>query len=294
MGPPLAVVGPPLAGIARRSYIGEVLPNDNLARVIMQRRDFLFAFAALPLFISARRVPGAASVIGVVYGAGTRGGRTTRGLQFGISEAKRTSELLGREIEWIERAGTQGVQSLIRARAELIIALGDVGPIPASSPPILRLPADGQPAGDCGPNEWSIAPAPEQKNAVLREYRSSHTSAPRDLRVLAWHQSLEKFGAAQLNQRYRVATGEGMGENAWLGWFAAKVALESVLRGNAAAELKRTGFAVDGHKGVGLGFDPQRRLQQPLYVAGDSNVLAEITPPSTPAACAIPASPPPH
>jgi hypothetical protein len=65
--------------------------------------------------------------------------------------------------------------------------------------------------------------------------------------------------------------GTVMTGDAWLGWFAFKVLVESVLRVNAAdsravtAYLARRDTRFDGHKGAPLYFDADRRLVQPLY-----------------------------
>ena len=41
---------------------------------------------------------------------------------------------------------------------------------------------------------------------------------------MLWDASLERFGATQLNDRYRRRFGVGMDGPAWAGWFAAKLA----------------------------------------------------------------------
>lgn len=84
--------------------------------------------------------------------------------------------------------------------------------------------------------------------------------APGTAVPVAWHPSLRRYGAAQLNERFRERTGRGMDENAWYGWMAVKLVAEAGLRGRPLAEAR-----TDGHKGGALSFR-EGRLHQPLYV----------------------------
>jgi hypothetical protein len=97
-------------------------------------------------------------------------------------------------------------------------------------------------------------------------------------RAVAWHASLEKFGAEQLNQRFRARARAEMDDAAWAGWLALKILLESALRApevdgpKLRVYLERPDARFDGHKGVPLSFRPwDHQLRQPLYVvAGDT------------------------
>lgn len=90
----------------------------------------------------------------------------------------------------------------------------------------------------------------------------------------AWRHDLVRYGAAQLNDRYRARFGATARMNgpAWAGWFAAKVLVEASLRArnDTAAALRDALFSVrfDGHKGVPLHFAPDGVLEQPLYPRG--------------------------
>lgn len=92
-------------------------------------------------------------------------------------------------------------------------------------------------------------------------------------RIVLWNSSLEKYGAAQLNDRFHSRFTYAMDSAAWAGWFAVKVIWESILRsredatlGNSLASAK-TQF--DGHKGAPLSFrEWDRQLRQPLYAVG--------------------------
>jgi ABC transporter substrate binding protein (PQQ-dependent alcohol dehydrogenase system) len=90
--------------------------------------------------------------------------------------------------------------------------------------------------------------------------------------IVTWHSTLERYGAAQLNDRFRSATGRQMDGAAWCGWFATKVVLESSLRmrGKGAAGLREHLIAddtqFDGHKGAPLSFRASdHQLREPVY-----------------------------
>lgn len=96
----------------------------------------------------------------------------------------------------------------------------------------------------------------------------------RAARVVAWHPALERFGAEQLNDRWRARFGgRGMDGSGWAGWMAAKALCDASLRARTtapaalAASLGGPGAQIDGHKGTPLSFRPwDHQLRQPLYV----------------------------
>ena len=108
-------------------------------------------------------------------------------------------------------------------------------------------------------------------------------------RLELWHWSLERFGAEQLNERFRRRFDARMDSPAWTGWLALKIALDAALQARATDgpallhRLADTRAQYDGQKGRPLRFAPDtRRLIQPLYrVAGHGDaehVVAEVNP----------------
>jgi ABC transporter substrate binding protein (PQQ-dependent alcohol dehydrogenase system) len=87
-----------------------------------------------------------------------------------------------------------------------------------------------------------------------------------------WHPGLERFGAAQLNDRFRATAGGPMTSPAWAGWMAVKVIWEAFLRSPQKSPPGLSAFfvadttAFDGHKGMPLSFRRwDHQLRQPLY-----------------------------
>lgn len=87
---------------------------------------------------------------------------------------------------------------------------------------------------------------------------------------VGWHATLRRYGAGELNERYRATVGRGMDEDAWYGWVAVKLVVEAGLRGRRPAAMR-----IDGHKGRALGF-AGGWLEQPLYVVLDRGEGVEV------------------
>ena len=90
--------------------------------------------------------------------------------------------------------------------------------------------------------------------------------------VVVWHHALERYGAAQVNDRFGARFGRAMPEAAWPAWVAAKIAWEAASGPRATLPAPRrlaaAGARYDGHKGRPLDFRRwDHQLRQPLYVA---------------------------
>jgi hypothetical protein len=82
--------------------------------------------------------------------------------------------------------------------------------------------------------------------------------------IVLWDSRLERYGAAQLNERYGAFARQSMDGAAWAGWFAVKVAWEAFVRGTSVTSIQ-----FDGHKGTPLSFRTwDHQLRQPLYASG--------------------------
>ncbi|HEX6589781.1 MAG TPA: hypothetical protein VF039_12230 [Longimicrobiales bacterium] len=160
------------------------------------------------------------------------------GARLGAEELARTFALLGREIALVE--GVAGD------------ATGVVSLMQDDSAPTLPLVVDARAHSSC------------TASAAFR----IGTTRPD---AMLWHPSLFRYGAQQLNDRFRRRYGRGMDEHAWAGWFSLKVLGEAALRARSndparlAAWMLSPRARFDGHKGVPLHFDARRVLVQPTF-----------------------------
>jgi ABC transporter substrate binding protein (PQQ-dependent alcohol dehydrogenase system) len=96
----------------------------------------------------------------------------------------------------------------------------------------------------------------------------------------AWHPHFERYGAPQLNKRFRRATKRPMSGWDWSAWMAVKAVTHglAVQPDAGAAELRAFMRApqtiLDGFKGVRLNFRPwDQQLRQPLFLGYGDGVV---------------------
>jgi ABC-type branched-subunit amino acid transport system substrate-binding protein len=118
---------------------------------------------------------------------------------------------------------------------------------------------------------------------------------------VVWHHTLRRFGADQLNERFRRRFGSEMDGPAWAAWAAVKVLVDGAMRArttNGAAlarHLLRPDSRFDAHKGEPLTFDPRTgELRQPLYLvlSTESGGQRERVATEVPTAVIFPTAPP--
>ena len=161
------------------------------------------------------------------------------GVHFGVAEASRAMTLLGHRLE-----------------------------LAAQSPLVIRADA----SIEAGGTRFLLAPEAAAIHETLQRARAA-VAVPGAARVAAWHHTLFRYGASELNERFLDHTGAPMHAAHWLGWMAVKVIAEGALRAGTIDGLPRViaRARFDGHKGVALAFAPDtRRLRQPLYVIDTS------------------------
>jgi hypothetical protein len=169
-------------------------------------------------------------------------------MAFGVAEAARSAMLFG----WsVERVSLADIAEPRRGDIHALI-LGSAAASPRRDVPVIRVICDSEPGDD---GSFTLAPCAGDG----RE---------------AWQPTLDRFGAGQLNDRFRAATGAPMTGDAWLGWFAFKVLVESAVRIDSSnperllRHLADPATLFDGHKGAPLRFGDGRRLVQPTYERG--------------------------
>jgi hypothetical protein len=232
------------------------------------RREWLGALLAGAAVARARAAPDAVRLL--VHGR--LAGAAMQGLQFGVAESAVTAGLMQRELQLgTSASGITGAIGVIAAEPPGADA------VPARTPVVLLGDVPGASPGSC---LFRVGLAPAERQAALSRWRSTASEAARavDPRVVEWHPALDRFGAKDLNDRYRKQTGGGMTAEAWAAWFAVKALVDSALRGGDADRCRALAQArFDGHKGRALRFDPETRvLRQPLYVVSGDKIVGEI------------------
>jgi ABC-type branched-subunit amino acid transport system substrate-binding protein len=263
------------------------------------RRAFLrlAAAAGLPAIVPlhravARTAPAAVALrVGVVL---PHADPAARGTALGTREAAQAARLFRSEYAVYElpadtaAAAAAAAEDLIAKRAVHAVIGGGT---PAAADAVQRLTerhgvlflnagcAPESLAEPCGALTFHVMPG----DAMRTDAVASVPDAPPDARALAWHPSLERFGAGQVNDRFTAAYGRPMTERAWAGWMAMKVLFDAAQRAGTseaphiAAHLTSARALFDGHKGLQLSFRPaSHQLRQPLYVVAGNDVLAQV------------------
>lgn len=261
------------------------------------RREFLHAAGAGALLLVARD-PRLGLVsdqpeplrIGVAGAAES----AARGVTMGTEEAARTGAMLGRTIEL--RAGDGDVaaaaERLVRTERVAAIVGGmdeatarEIAAV-AERAGVLFINvgarADALRGQECRRGVFHVEASEAMYAAALAGRGEGAAEAAQGA---LWHPALERFGAAQLNDRFRARFGGGMDGAAWAGWMAVKALWEASLRARSVepaalrAWLERPATQFDGHKGWPLSFRPwDHQLRQPLYLtsADGARVLGEV------------------
>lgn len=254
----------------------------------MRRRvRFVFATAAfLATLSSATSTPRAAEPRRVAVAFfGTPDSAAERGARLGIDEASRQARYFGFVFELRPASENTGVAISAQRDPALLETLTTDG----SDGEGLRLVVNAlDPVrGACREGLFHIAPSAAMVEDALAQWRAG--GGADDVRVEAWHPSLVKFAARDLNKRFFERFGESMGSEAWGGWAAARSIGEAVLRTRSddparlAAYLEAE-FGLDGQKGRALTFRPNRQLGQPLYVVDASDRVVGEAPFAEPGA----------
>lgn len=248
---------------------------------------FPLAAALLPAVISAQGSAKRPLVIGVLsYESGESSAvdstsrAAERGLALGIGEARQTARLFGRDVQEkrivVKRTDDPARAAKVMARTTMISALMVTNPelIPAAESMaragyavvVMRTLPSSAPL-DCSKFVLAVfPPTTELKSAEL------------------WHPSLERFGALELNDRFRSRWKTGMTSAAWAAWVAVKILSEASLRKQSVEPFLILDYITtsefDGHKGWPLTFRAEDHfLRQPIYMVSagnDSKVTEEL------------------
>lgn len=211
--------------------------------------------------------------------------RTLAGVRLGVEEARHAAAMFGWAVEWFQGddperlVAEKRVHALVGGfAAEQCREAMEV----AERRSVLYLNigcADDALRGDvCHRFAFHVSPS----EAMLAD--AAGAAAVEGGRAVAWHDSLERFGAGQLRDRFRARDSLGVvGSQGWVGWFAVKVLWESTLRARTTdapalvSYLERPSTQFDGHKGRPLSFRTwDHQLRQPLYVVAPPGDIVEV------------------
>jgi len=216
---------------------------------------------------------------------------TARGVRMGVEEAARGAALFGRGV--VLREGADAERLVREGRVQALVGGFEAGECQALADAAQRLGVpwvdvgcDADALRGAGCRATSFHAAPSAAMAASAVAMAGGTEG----RVVAWDPRLERFGADQLNQRFRARYGAGMDSQGWVGWFAVKVLWESTLRARSAtpgallAFLRSAATQFDGHKGRPLSFRAwDGQLRQPLYVISPASADPVEVPRAAPA-----------
>lgn len=225
---------------------------------------------------------GAVRVVAVARRGQGADAAAMRGALMAGEEGARAGDLVGRRFTVVraDAADPRGA-ALAAARAVDAGAIAVVGGTDAATcaaldsvaaarrVPWVNLGCDDATLRDPARHPWGFHVAPTQ---AMRRGTGDGDDAP-----VLWHAGLERYGAAQLNERYARRHSAPMDGAAWAGWMAVKALAEAALRAEradgptVAAWLVRQDVAFDGHKGEPLRFGADdHQLRQPVYAAADT------------------------
>jgi PQQ-dependent catabolism-associated beta-propeller protein len=216
------------------------------------------------------------------------------GVELGMEEAARTAALFGYAVERVnaDSSSADSVRHLAARGAHVILAaLHDGAMVDAMRAaeevrvPLLNLAASGDDlrGSSCGRYTFHVAPSAAMLGDAAAGWLASARPAPASpaegtgsVHPAAWHPSLERFGADQLNRRFRLRFQAAMDGPAWAGWAAVKIATEAAMHAGTldaagiAAYLERPATEFDAQKGWPLSFRAwDHQLRQPIYMVAE-------------------------
>ncbi len=196
-----------------------------------------------------------------------------RGMTLGIEEGQRTAAMFGWELVVKRSFDSLSAASALRAlsRDGTTAIVGDFTDFSDA-------------LGDAHGTSLMVDTGSPRAAANLSCNDTRFRMVPNGASLRTWHPSLERYGAGELNERYRRRFNAEMDDRAWTAWMAVKILVDAALRtGNSDSRalekyLLQSG-RFDGHKGVPLFFDAAtRELVQPLVAIGENRAPELVSP----------------
>ena len=277
-------------------------PSEEIRTMALTRRRFLHliagatsGFVAIPLVghwqpaaaLGVKRPTERVLRLGhVMPAAAGKDSPGALGVQLGLEEAQHAGRLFGVTVELSTDADAERLVRQCRPHVviggsteEDCVRLSDLAITEGLLFFNVGCASDVLRGAACRRNTFHITAAERMRRDALAQAKVSSG----DAEVLLWHESLERYGAGQLNPRFRDRFGVAMNSDAWAGWIAVKIAAETCFRGTTCsaeellAALERPTARFDGHKGRPLSFRAtDHQLRQPMYVLQRSDPSREI------------------
>lgn len=273
----------------RRLAYASLISSREKKNSVYATRQNLIALSLLWFVVSApEKVIGQTSAtlrVGLVtpVNPASSAASVARGVQLGAAEAKETATLFGGNVllfEQIVSGNAESAAATLLSQRKVQVIIGST----AQDADALSRFAD-----EHGLVFFNAASRSSSLRATCRRHtfhveasdsmyanavRRGSTGAGATSLAVLWAGSLEKYGASQINDRFRDKYHLPMDGSAWAGWVAVKIAAEAALRAHTTrpaallSYLEAGSTTFDGHKGWPLSFRPRdHQLRQPLYVA---------------------------
>lgn len=259
---------------------------------------FVFAVACTP---DEPTTADGALRVGYVAPAGAPAEAALRGAALGAQEAVRAGELVGRRFALLTaraastQAAVDAAQEMVEQGAAAIVGGFDEPTCRALSQLAERRRVLFLNVG-CRSDALRQGANPHTFHVEASEAMYRSAAAEEGGSAVIWHPDLARYGAAQLNDRFKRRFGTPPGAEEWASWMAIKLLWDATLRAESTdprrlAALLEGNHGFDGHKGQPLTFGSRdHQLRQPLYLASSGRpaggaeeapgtVAAEGTPP---------------
>jgi ABC-type branched-subunit amino acid transport system substrate-binding protein len=273
----------------------QTLPHDNPAHSMMRLILLCSIACVIPIPGSTQQAPQHVQLrIGLITGGGSPSpaeASIARGVRLGAAESKQTAQLFGDDVQLFEAAGA-GATAVAAAgrllsanRIEILIgaSAADVEALSRFSEAhrilFVNVASRSQSLRSaCNRHTFHVEATDAMYSNAERQGHVAPSpvarlSGAKDDSIVLWSSMLERFGASQINDRYRDKYATGMDGGAWAGWAAVKFGAEAALRARSASPaqlltyLESPTTQFDGHKGWPLTFRLRdHQLRQPLYI----------------------------
>ncbi|HEX8363415.1 MAG TPA: PQQ-dependent catabolism-associated beta-propeller protein [Longimicrobium sp.] len=242
----------------------------------MTRLRALLGASTLLLATACARDGAGGDALRVAYvaQAGERGKTALGGAELGAEEAERAAALVGKHFQML--TATAGGPGEARRAAERLLKRGAFAVVGGGDAATCRALADAARARgalfvNVGCREDALRGTLGARAFHVEGSETMYRGAGSP--AVLWHAGLSRYGAAQLNERYRRRFGGAMEGEGWASWMAIKLLWEAAHRAGTADPGRLAAYLAgdarfDGHKGEPLSFGARdRQLQQPLYPA---------------------------